>query len=559
MLSAVLLALALCALGAVLLLYRPRLKPLWFLTALITAVAACALAAAGARQGLLVARYAEEPGETVDRFLSALDREDWSEARACLGSDRALGLEAEAGNGDAAEAELLAALRGSTLFYSTGELELRGLDAAAELGYTTLDLAALLRDAGPIVRSRLEQIVAERPYREVYDENGAYRAEITEELWLEAVRDRLAAREDYRREGSLRLSLSYDGARWRILPDETLFAALGGAPGKLSAEIHNGKSSALDGLVFIRKRYSIPETALAAPAPDPAGFGRSADPADVRAVIDGAAILLDGQRTVWNEDVELFPGTDFSWYYDDSILAICWKEMIEGKCCTFAEVRIADASQLRRKVTDDVYDSRRREYASRLAEEARAVVASNGDFYAFRPYGITVYQRRLYRCDTAHLDTCFFTANGDMLLCDRGSFRSREEVEAYVRDYDVLFSLAFGPILIRAGELLPVGDYLVGEVFQDYSRSILGMTGELHYLLMTVNFDVGVYNTTTLAHAARIMYEKGCRDAYALDGGQTAELWMDGRILNHIDWGAERPVSDILYFGSAVSQEGREP
>ena len=49
MLSAVLLALALCALGAVLLLYRPRLKPLWFLTALITAVAACALAAAGAR------------------------------------------------------------------------------------------------------------------------------------------------------------------------------------------------------------------------------------------------------------------------------------------------------------------------------------------------------------------------------------------------------------------------------------------------------------------------------------------------------------------------------
>ena len=48
------------------------------------------------------------------------------------------------------------------------------------------------------------------------------------------------------------------------------------------------------------------------------------------------------------------------------------------------------------------------------------------------------------------------------------------------------------------------------------------------------------------------IYSKGVEKAYALDGGQTAELWMNGKILNNVDFKAERQVSDILYFASAL-------
>ena len=546
---AICLLLGLCALGLILIFIRPRVKVHGFLAALALAAAALALAAFGSRQGVVYARYAVPPRETVEALVSAVERGDRAAALGMLDGAMTPGEESEPE--DEATAALLSALRESYALRPVGECRTQGLYASQTLEYSELDLAALLADTREPVLSRLETIVAERPYREVYDAAGAYLPEITDEAWAWAVSEQLSRREEYVKSGTLTLTLRYDGGQWRILPDETLKDLLGGRSGSPETAIHNAKSRALDGLAFIRKRYEIPEAALSAPAPDPACYGSSSDPAAVRAVIDGAAILLDGQDTVWNEEIVPFPGSEFCWYYDDSILAICWKELIDGKCCTFSEVKIADGSQLRRKLAGDGYDSPRREYGSRLAEDACAVVASNADFYAFRPYGITVWQRRLYRCETTHLDSCFITSDGDMLLVERGRFSDREEVERFIEDNDVLFSLAFGPILIRDGEPVETESYLVGEIRSEYSRAALGMTGERHYLVMTLNFDGNVGRTATLAEAGRILYGKGCVKAYALDGGQTAELWMNGRILNHVDYGSERPVSDILFFASA--------
>ena len=318
---------------------------------------------------------------------------------------------------------------------------------------------------------------------------------------------------------------------------------------------NNAKSRALDGLTYIRKIYKIPEQDLVAPAPDPENFGSTTDPAVIRGLIDGAAVLLDGQETVWNEDIVPYRNAEFNYYYDETILVITWKEVIGKYCCTFAEVKIADGSQLRRKLSGDSYDSGVREYCSKLSAEANAVLATNGDFYAHRQYGVTVYQRQLYRCETELLDSCFFTASGDMLLMPKGSFSSREEVERYIADNDVVFSAAFGPIVVQDGELLSVYGYRIGDTGLNYARSILGQVGELHYLLMTVNHDFRVEETPTINEAAAIIHGKGVVKAYALDGGQTSELWMNGKILNHIEFSAERQVSDIFYFASALPEK----
>jgi len=299
----------------------------------------------------------------------------------------------------------------------------------------------------------------------------------------------------------------------------------------------------------------IPETDTVAPQSDPSAYGTTTDPNVIQQVVDDASVLLAGQSMVWTPDIELFPGSSYTYYRDDSILVIAWKQLIEGKCCTCAEVKIADGSQLRRKIVNDTYGSDVQMRASELAKEANAVIAMNADFYAYRTIGITVYQRTLYRFST-QLDTCFFTSSGDMLFSKAGALSTREEAEQFISENDVLFSTSFGPILVENGTLRKISKYSIGQITKTYSRAGIGMTDDLHYFLMTINYDTGVGTAATVQQLAQFMYDKGCIKAYGLDGGQTSEMWMNNRILNTVGWGSERQVSDILYFATAIPYEG---
>lgn len=322
---------------------------------------------------------------------------------------------------------------------------------------------------------------------------------------------------------------------------------------KLDVYANNAASDALSDIAYIKKIYTIAESDTVAPAPDPNGFGTTQSPAVIKSVIADAAELLDGQDTVWQEDLPFYPGADMYYYRDSTILVIVWKEIIEERCATLAEVKVADGSQFRRKLAEDSYGSAVYMNATTLASAANAVVASNADFYGWRQSGLTVYQRQLFRNSADKLDTCFVTAGGDMLFSRAGELGSDAAVEQYIADNDVLFSLSFGPVLVDKGELQQCESYPIGEVNQEYSRAGIGMTGDLHYLLMTVN-HTDSRPRATVNEFARFMYTKGCIKAYNLDGGQTSEITILGKPVNYIDFGAERPVSDIIYFASALPE-----
>jgi len=49
----------------------------------------------------------------------------------------------------------------------------------------------------------------------------------------------------------------------------------------------------------------------------------------------------------------------------------------------------------------------------------------------------------------------------------------------------------------------------------------------------------------------------GIRTAYALDGGQTATIVTGGELMNHVDYGGERKISDIIYFATAIPSGGK--
>ena len=326
---------------------------------------------------------------------------------------------------------------------------------------------------------------------------------------------------------------------------------------KLDVYVNNAAADALGDLTYIKKVYTLQESATVAPAPDPNGFGTTYDPADITALIDKAALLLDGQKMTFDPTADFVPDEPIRYYYDDTILVIAWKEYIEQRCCTFAEVKVAHGSQLRRKLAEDSYSSSVQLYASDMANASNAVVAMNGDFYAFRDLGITAYQRKLYRNNPAQVDSCFFTASGDMIFTRAGELMGEGEAERFIEANDVLFAVAFGPVLVDNGELHYCSGYPIGEVNTEYSRSCIAMTDELHYLLMTINHTPDARPRATINELARIIYSKNVWKAYTLDGGQTAEIIMMGGPINHVDFGVERAVSDIIYFATAIPEEVR--
>lgn len=335
---------------------------------------------------------------------------------------------------------------------------------------------------------------------------------------------------------------------------------------KLDMFVNNSTADALSDLTFIRKIYTIPREATVAPAPNPEGFGKlSIEEADkMLEIIDRARSsgLLDGQDVIFSTDVNFYQYSDIEYYYDDTILVIAWKELINDRICSLVEVKVADASQLRRKLVNDSFGDPTWQYASELSNSVNAVAAMNADFYAFPDRGgISVYDGWVCRYETSY-DILYIDANGDFITQKRGSFEGRDATQQFVYDNNILFSLAFGPVIVENGEAIHVVDGYsgLGEMNEEYSRAAIAQYDKLHYLYMTVNHaspGEPTHPRANIVQFADIVASKGVQTAYNLDGGQTSEIFFQGNMFNRVDWGNERTVSDIIYFATALPEDQR--
>ena len=116
--------------------------------------------------------------------------------------------------------------------------------------------------------------------------------------------------------------------------------------------ITNTLSDTLDGVLSIPKTYWLNDDDLVAPKPNPDGYGTTQDPASLQWLLDKAAPLLDGQDTLFTTQTPVHQGSTIHYYYDETILVITWKQVIDNAMYTISEVKIADPSQFRRFVAD---------------------------------------------------------------------------------------------------------------------------------------------------------------------------------------------------------------
>jgi len=317
----------------------------------------------------------------------------------------------------------------------------------------------------------------------------------------------------------------------------------------------NTIANSLDGILSLKKVYWLKDSDQVAPEPNQAYYGETDDPSTLQWLLDEAAELLDGQSTYFSTKTEIVPGTKVTYYLDETILAITWKESIEWRCFTISEVKIAHPSQFRRFLAGGEYGSAIQLTTTEMSASVNAVVASAGDFYKYRRAGTIVYDGKLQRMDGIRLDTCFVDDQGDLHLRRSDELTTEEEVNSFIAENNIRFSLAFGPILIRDGVRCEPGYYPLGEIDDDYSRSGLGQKGDLHYILTTVNHQF-FSNVPTIHEFAKAAEQFGCEQFYTLDGGQTASIAMNDQLINAVDYGSQRKISDIIYFATAVPEGG---
>ena len=319
-------------------------------------------------------------------------------------------------------------------------------------------------------------------------------------------------------------------------------------------DLNNQLSHVLEGVIPIRRTYTLSDSDMVAPKPNADLFGQADEPAQLAQVLESAAELLEGQKTLFTTETPIKEGSVIHYYLDDTIFAVTWKQVVDDCTYTFSEVKIAHASQFRRFLSEGRYDSGILHTTTEMSESVNAVVASSGDYYGYRSIGIVVNEGQVYRDRGHFLDTCYIDDNGDMLFTYAGEITDRETAQKFVDENNVRFSVCFGPVMVLNGEFRVPGNYNSGEINGTYARAALCQMDSLHYVVVTANTEEPNYCMPTVAEFGLRLQEMGIPTAYALDGGQTAAIVMNNQLINTVSYGSQREISDIIYFATALPQ-----
>ena len=224
----------------------------------------------------------------------------------------------------------------------------------------------------------------------------------------------------------------------------------------------------------------------------------------------------------------------------------------------FSEIWISHPSQLRRTLVDNVISKKHKDHPQNIVQRTNSVVAMTADYCAFRAYGIVIQYGDVLRTKTSAeiwsdvIDIAIFDTNGNFTsVKDKSDFFDSD----VYKNGDVIHTFAFGPTLV---DNYKVSDsYLLrkpkiqGEPTRhDPRAAICQFDYDKHYLLCTVD-QPGL----TMLDFANELQTMGVRFAYNLDGGQTATLMFNKKIINKVAYGGTREVSDLLYFATAVPND----
>ena len=267
------------------------------------------------------------------------------------------------------------------------------------------------------------------------------------------------------------------------------------------------------------------------------------------AVLPGAA-LGQGSFEGRFPDRFLQPGETPGWdgwvYRSESLHVSVTRERFLDSDVFTADIYIRDLSQLRRGYGGGQWGSRSRRISA-IAGDEGAVLALTGDNSRSLSQGPVFGNGVLLRASrNRKRELCVIGMDGVMRILS-GKDLTEQDIRAM--EGSVWQGFLFGPALLD-GNGKALTSFVTG-VFPANPRAVIGYYEPGHYCLIQVdgrgtkNADGQKNKGLTMAQLASLAEHLGLTQAYNLDGGQSAAMWLNGEIISHPYHGG-RAVSDII-------------
>ncbi len=205
-----------------------------------------------------------------------------------------------------------------------------------------------------------------------------------------------------------------------------------------------------------------------------------------------------------------------------------------------ADVYVKNSEALKTAFAKGKYGKNIYDFPLTTANENQAVFAVTGDYYSARSQGIVVRNGTLYR-DVPNTDICVLYNDGEMKTYDSADFNLADATARGIWQ-----SWSFGPPLLdeNGGKLSEFNSTLTDR----HPRSAIGYYAPGHYCFVVVDgrqkdYSIGM----NLSELSALFEHLGCKQAYNFDGGATAVMIFQGKVINQPYKGG-RESGDIIYF-----------
>lgn len=211
-----------------------------------------------------------------------------------------------------------------------------------------------------------------------------------------------------------------------------------------------------------------------------------------------------------------------------------------------AEVLLSSPAHLQTALAQQTYGKNITDTTSDIASQAGAILAVNGDYYSARS-GYVLKNGVLYRSSAARRqEDLVIDSEGNFSIITESDISAQELLHGGAQQL-----LSFGPALVINGEIAVTEDEEVSsKSMLSNPRTAIAQIGPLHYLFVVSDGRTDESAGLTLYEMAEFLSSLGAVTAYNLDGGGSATMVFDGRVINNPTTNGrsirERSVSDIV-------------
>ena len=207
-----------------------------------------------------------------------------------------------------------------------------------------------------------------------------------------------------------------------------------------------------------------------------------------------------------------------------------------------ADIYLTDIYQFETVLANDKYGKGLRESVKDMGKRRGAILAITGDTYGNQDTGIVIRNGVVHRKEKSTFDVCVLYYDGTMRTFAPEAF----SLEQAIAD-GAYQAWTFGPMLLdQQGNPIPDAKLNTSKnIRRANPRAGIGYYEPGHYCFVVVDGRTDDASGLTLEQFAQLFADLGCKAAYNMDGGRSAEMYYDGKILNDPYKGG-RSVSDCL-------------